>query len=82
VTGAGLLFMFVAFWLVSSRLVVPIAVRRRPALRADRGRRRAAAPAQLAAQSARTVRTAAALMIGLALGHPRRHPRCRHARHG
>jgi putative ABC transport system permease protein len=67
VTALGCLFMFVAFWLVSSRLVVPIASAvGRPS------ERMAGAAGRLALRNSqrnpvRTVRTAAALMIGLAL---------------
>jgi putative ABC transport system permease protein len=67
VTAVGCVFMFVAFWLVSSRLVVPIASAvGRPSERI------AGAAGRLALRNsqrnpARTSRTAAALMIGLAL---------------
>ena len=67
VTAIGCLFMFVAFWLVSSRLVVPIASAvGRPSERI------AGAAGRLALRNSqrnpiRTARTAAALMIGLAL---------------
>ena len=67
VTALGCLFMFVAFWLVSSRLVVPIAAAvGRPSERI------AGAAGRLALRNSqrnpvRTARTAAALMIGLAL---------------
>jgi putative ABC transport system permease protein len=67
VTALGCLFMFVAFWLVSSRLVVPIASAvGRPSERI------AGAAGRLALRNSqrnpvRTARTAAALMIGLAL---------------
>ena len=67
VTGFGCLFMFVAFWLVSSRLVVPIASAvGRPSEQI------AGAAGRLALRNSqrnpvRTARTAAALMIGLAL---------------
>src|SRR5215211_5203101 len=67
VTALGCLFMFVAFWLVSSRLVVPIASAvGRPS------ERMAGAAGRLALRNSqrnpvRTARTAAALMIGLAL---------------
>jgi putative ABC transport system permease protein len=54
VTGLGCLFMFVAFWLVSSRLVVPIASAvGRPSERIA-GAAGPARAAQLAAQSGRT----------------------------
>jgi putative ABC transport system permease protein len=67
VTAVGCLFGFVAFWLVSSRLVVPIASAvGRPS------ERMAGAAGRLALRNSqrnpvRTARTAAALMIGLAL---------------
>jgi putative ABC transport system permease protein len=67
VTGLGCLFLFVAFWMVSSRLVVPIASAvGRPSERI------AGAAGRLALRNSqrnpvRTARTAAALMIGLAL---------------
>ena len=67
VTGIGCLFLFVAFWLVSSRLVVPIASAvGRPS------ERMAGAAGRLALRNSqrnpvRTARTAAALMIGLTL---------------
>ena len=67
VTALGCVFMFVAFWLVSSRLVVPIASAvGRPSERI------AGAAGRLALRNSqrnpvRTARTAAALMIGLAL---------------
>lgn len=67
VTALGCVFMFVAFWLVSSRLVVPVAAAvGRPSERI------AGAAGRLALRNAqrnpvRTARTAAALMIGLAL---------------
>jgi putative ABC transport system permease protein len=67
VTGLGCLFMFVAFWLVSSRLVVPIA-----SAVGQPSERIAGAAGRLAVRNSqrnpvRTARTAAALMIGLAL---------------
>jgi putative ABC transport system permease protein len=67
VTGLGCVFMFVAFWLVSSRLVVPS---HPPSAGPPSGSR--APPGRLALRNsqrnpARTARTAAALMIGLAL---------------
>jgi putative ABC transport system permease protein len=67
VTALGCLFMFVAFWLVSSRLGVPIAAAvGRPSERI------AGTAGRLALRNSqrnpvRTARTAAALMIGLAL---------------
>jgi putative ABC transport system permease protein len=67
VTALGCLCLFVAFWLVSSRLVVPIAAAvGRPS------ERMAGAAGRLALRNSqrnpvRTARTAAALMIGLAL---------------
>jgi putative ABC transport system permease protein len=66
-TALGCVFMFVAFWLVSTRLVVPIAAAvGRPS------ERMAGAAGRLALRNSqrnpvRTARTAAALMIGLAL---------------
>jgi putative ABC transport system permease protein len=67
VTALGCLFMFVAFWLVSSRLVVPIA-----SAVGQPSERIAGAAGRLALRNSqrnpvRTARTAAALMIGLAL---------------
>jgi putative ABC transport system permease protein len=67
VTGLGCLFMFIAFWLVSSRLVVPIA-----SAVGQPSERIAGAAGRLALRNSqrnpvRTSRTAAALMIGLAL---------------
>lgn len=67
VTGLGCAFMFVAFALVSSRLVVPIA-----AAVGQPSERMAGAAGRLALRNSqrnpvRTSRTAAALMIGLAL---------------
>jgi putative ABC transport system permease protein len=67
VTGLGCVLMFVAFWLVSSRLVVPIA-----SAVGKPSERMAGAAGRLALRNSqrnpvRTARTAAALMIGLAL---------------
>jgi putative ABC transport system permease protein len=67
VTALGCVFMFVAFWLVSSRLVVPIA-----SAVGQPSERLAGAAGRLALRNSqrnpvRTARTAAALMIGLAL---------------
>jgi putative ABC transport system permease protein len=67
VTGLGCVFMFVAFWLVSSRLVVPIA-----SAVGQPSERIAGSAGRLALRNSqrnpvRTARTAAALMIGLAL---------------
>ena len=67
VTALGCLFMFVAFWLVSSRLVVPIA-----SAVGQPSERIAGAAGRLALRNSqrnpvRTARTAAALMIGLTL---------------
>jgi putative ABC transport system permease protein len=67
VTALGCLFMFVAFWLVSSRLVVPIA-----SAVGKPSERIGGAAGRLALRNSqrnpiRTARTAAALMIGLAL---------------
>ena len=64
VTALGCLFMFVAFWLVSSRLVVPIA-----SAVGQPSERIAGAAGRLALRNSqrnpvRTARTAAALMIG------------------
>jgi len=66
-TALGCLFMFVTFWLVSSRLVVPIA-----SAVGKPSERIAGAAGRLALRNSqrnpiRTARTAAALMIGLAL---------------
>ena len=67
VTALGCLSMFVAFWLVSSRLVMPLAAAvGRPS------EQMAGAAGRLAVRNSqrnpvRTARTAAALMIGLAL---------------
>ena len=67
VTGLGCVFLFIAFWLVSSRLVVPIA-----AAVGKPSERLAGSAGRLAVRNSqrnpvRTARTAAALMIGLAL---------------
>ena len=67
VTALGCLFMFTAAWLVSSRLVVPIA-----SAVGQPSERVAGAAGRLALRNSqrnpiRTARTAAALMIGLAL---------------
>jgi putative ABC transport system permease protein len=67
VTALGCLFMFVALWLVSSRLVVPIA-----SAVGKPSERIAGSAGRLALRNSqrnpiRTARTAAALMIGLAL---------------
>jgi putative ABC transport system permease protein len=67
ITGLGCLFMFVAFWLSSSSLVVPIA-----SAVGQPSERIAGAAGRLALRNSqrnpiRTARTAAALMIGLAL---------------
>jgi ABC-type antimicrobial peptide transport system permease subunit len=67
VTALGCVFMFVAFWLVSSRLVVPIA-----SAVGQPSERIAGAAGRLALRNSqrnpvRTARTAAALLIGLAL---------------
>ena len=67
VTALGCVFMFVAFWLVSERLVVPIA-----SAVGQPSERIAGAAGRLALRNSqrnpvRTARTAAALMIGLAL---------------
>ena len=67
VTGLGCLFMLIAFWLVSSRLVVPLA-----SAVGKPSERIAGAAGRLALRNSqrnpiRTARTAAALMIGLAL---------------
>jgi putative ABC transport system permease protein len=67
VTALGCVFMFTAFWLVSSRLVVPIA-----SAVGKPSERIAGTAGRLAVRNSqrnpvRTARTAAALMIGLAL---------------
>jgi putative ABC transport system permease protein len=67
VTALGCVLLFVAFWLVSSRLVVPIA-----SAVGQPSERIAGAAGRLALRNSqrnpvRTARTAAALMIGLAL---------------